>query len=124
MPDKVEVPVMRAAPWGVPDWLSPARLLATTNPQWSLVTVAAGDVTQILKPSARRVGLIVIANPSDATATQLTPYPNNPSFGFALVQGQNPFVATLSDWLSAINGGWYALNVGGTTLQVCDIVRL
>lgn len=110
--------------WSIPDWLSPARLIRTTKPQWELVTVPAGQRTQILKSSATRVGLIIIANPNDADPVQVTPCPLNTSFGFRVVSGTNPFFASLSDWFSAVNDAWFALSAGGTVLQVCDIARL
>ncbi len=119
------MPTFRAGVgWAIPDWLSPARLLTLTDPQWETVVLGAGVMTQILKRSAERVGLVVIADGTDAAPVRVTACPLNPTFGFNVSGGQNPFVATLADWFSVVNGPWYAIHTGGTTLQVCDIARL
>lgn len=112
-----------AALWAVPDWMSPARVIALSEPVWELVTIPAAGWHQILKPSARRVGLVVIATPADAPTLSLTPYPQSKTFGFLVGTANNPFTATLVGWMSVINGAWYAERPGGTTLQVADIQR-
>lgn len=109
--------------WPIPDWLSPPRLISLTDPQPFAVTLAAGVVTQIFKPNARRVGLLVMVPDTLKAGFYLSPRPNPDAAGITLAGSGNYFLATLSDWMSLTCGAWYGFHAGGGVLQCVDIVR-
>lgn len=123
MSDRVDVAQVTRPAWPIPDWLSPARLITLTDPQAYAVTLVPGVVTEILRPNARRVGLVVMVPDTIKAGFYLSPLRNPDTAGISLAGSGNYFLATLSDWLSLTCGAWYGYHAGGGVVQVIDIVR-
>lgn len=117
------VPQTTSQPYQIPDWLSPARLIALSAPQARSVVCPAGVSTILAQPSARRVGLIVICPNASAAGFTLSPGTPLGADGIATALGSNVFVVSLSDWLSVTCGVWYGFSPGDVTVRVIDLVR-
>lgn len=118
-----DVPQVSGTQYVIPDWLSPARVIALSAPQLTRVTLLPGIETRLCNPNPRRVAIIFICPNIDAVGFTLAPVPGSAVGGIALAQGGNFFLASLSDWVSLCCGAWVGLQPTGTVVQVIEMVR-
>lgn len=121
--DGNEVPQTSRGPYTIPDWLSPARVIALTQPSPVVVVCAPATVKQIAKPNPRRVGLYVIPSLEVQTEMRISPFTNPDLFGLSLTAAGGFLAITLADWLSLVCGAWYARSDSGASLLVCEVSR-
>lgn len=106
-----------------PDWLTPGRVLALSNPILQPVTLPAGVIVRICTNNPMRVGLFILGPVTITGVLTVGPYKDPSSFGINLTSTNNALAVSLSQWMSFTCQEWYAYSQGGATLVVGEMVR-
>lgn len=104
-------------------WFDPRVLALNTSLVQTDYTLVGGAVTQIAKPSVRRVMVGFYFTPL-ATNVNISPWPDVNDFAFInYVNSTQLTWFTLFDFGPLVMNGWFALTAFSNTVRVVEITR-